>query len=113
MGLCLFCCAARDFRSGSSLGTGCLSLVGVGTRASPSRSPSQKVLHMRALPPGCNSDDIVAFMRQFGTVAYVVMLPKRGQALVEMESLGSSQAVMTFAETNEVWHAPQSSTNTA
>ena len=68
-------------------------------RSSPT---PQKVLHVRALPPGVSSDEVVSYMGQFGTVAYVVMLPKRGQALVEMESLDSSIAVMSYAESSPV-----------
>lgn len=41
-------------------------------------------------------------MSQFGTVAYVLMLPNRGQGLCEFDVKDSAVAVMTYAASARV-----------
>lgn len=62
----------------------------------------QKVLHIRGLPPGATAEEMVAYMSQFGTVAYVLMLPNRGQGLCEFDVKDSAVAVMTYAASARV-----------
>eukprot|EP00300_Choanocystis_sp_HF-7_P014861 c18857_g1_i4.p1 GENE.c18857_g1_i4~~c18857_g1_i4.p1 ORF type:complete len:463 (-),score=115.74 c18857_g1_i4:32-1420(-) len=64
--------------------------------------PVSKVLHARNLAPATEANDLRQFVSQFGQAAYVVMLPKYQQALIEMVDEQQAAAVIRFTSTNPV-----------
>ncbi|XP_037544089.1 heterogeneous nuclear ribonucleoprotein L [Nematolebias whitei] len=63
------------------------------------------VVHMRGLADGVMEADIVEALQEYGTISYVVMMPKKRQALVEYEDLNGSCNAVTFAAENQVFVA--------
>ncbi|XP_060598674.1 heterogeneous nuclear ribonucleoprotein L-like [Ruditapes philippinarum] len=68
-------------------------------RHSPDVSP---VVHIRGLPDRVIEDDIVAAVQHFGSVAYVILIPRRNQALVEFTDVKGSSACVNFANANQL-----------
>ncbi|XP_053403977.1 heterogeneous nuclear ribonucleoprotein L-like isoform X2 [Mercenaria mercenaria] len=68
-------------------------------RHSPDVSP---VVHVRGLPDRVIEDDIVAAVQHFGSVAYVILIPRRNQALVEFTDVKGSSACVNFANANQL-----------
>jgi hypothetical protein len=70
-----------------------------------SSAPPSKVLHIRTASPDEKEVDltfILPFLANFGTVVYVVTMPRIQQALVEMENLEAAKKAFTYAEGNVV-----------
>ncbi|KAH7827492.1 heterogeneous nuclear ribonucleoprotein L-like [Monocercomonoides exilis] len=67
--------------------------------------PPSKVLHIRNGSPEPNEVDltvILPFLSNFGTVIYVVTMPKLQQALVEMDTLESAQKAVSYATSSQI-----------
>jgi uncharacterized membrane protein len=70
-----------------------------------SAAPPSKVLHIRTASPDEKEVDltfILPFLANFGTVVYVVTMPRLQQALVEMENLDAAKKAFAYAEGNVV-----------
>jgi hypothetical protein len=70
-----------------------------------STAPPSKVLHIRTASPDEKEVDltfILPFLANFGTVVYVVTMPRIQQALVEMENLDAAKKAFAYADGNVV-----------
>uniref|UniRef100_A0A3Q3B5Q2 Heteroous nuclear ribonucleoprotein L n=1 Tax=Kryptolebias marmoratus TaxID=37003 RepID=A0A3Q3B5Q2_KRYMA len=71
----------------------------------PHKPLPSPVVHIRGLVDGVMEADIVEALQEFGTISYVVMMPKKRQALVEYEDLNGSCNAVTFAAESQVYIA--------
>ncbi|KAL4237683.1 hypothetical protein ACF0H5_002397 [Mactra antiquata] len=60
------------------------------------------VVHVRGLPDRVIEDDIVSAVQHFGSVAYVMLIPRRNQALVEFTDEKGSSACVNFSNSNQL-----------
>ncbi|XP_027017931.2 heterogeneous nuclear ribonucleoprotein L2 isoform X2 [Tachysurus fulvidraco] len=63
------------------------------------------VVHIRGLVDGVLEADIVEALQEFGTISYVVLMPKKRQALVEYEDMTGSSNAVTYANDNQIYIA--------
>ncbi|XP_078097794.1 heterogeneous nuclear ribonucleoprotein L-like [Mustelus asterias] len=70
----------------------------------PSPSP---VVHVRGLSDGVMEADLVEALQEFGAISYVVMMPKKRQALVEFEDLNGACACVNFAVESQIYVGAQ------
>lgn len=63
------------------------------------------VVHVRGLVDGVTEADLVEALQEFGTISYVVVMPKKRQALVEYEDMNGSSTAVTYAADNQVYIA--------
>ncbi|KAI5092987.1 heterogeneous nuclear ribonucleoprotein L2 isoform X1 [Silurus meridionalis] len=63
------------------------------------------VVHIRGLVDGVLEADIVEALQEFGTISYVVLMPKKRQALVEYEDMTGSCNAVTYATDNQIYIA--------
>ncbi|XP_058274272.1 heterogeneous nuclear ribonucleoprotein L2 isoform X3 [Hemibagrus wyckioides] len=63
------------------------------------------VVHIRGLVDGVLEADIVEALQEFGTISYVVLMPKKRQALVEYEDMSGSCNAVTYANDNQIYIA--------
>ncbi|XP_076017428.1 heterogeneous nuclear ribonucleoprotein L isoform X1 [Genypterus blacodes] len=66
--------------------------------------PSQ-VVHIRGLVDGIMEADLVEALQEFGAISFVVMMPKKRQALVEYVDMGGSCNAVTYASDSQVYIA--------
>uniref|UniRef100_A0A3P9J3W3 Heterogeneous nuclear ribonucleoprotein L n=1 Tax=Oryzias latipes TaxID=8090 RepID=A0A3P9J3W3_ORYLA len=71
----------------------------------PHKPLPSPVVHIRGLVDGVMEADLVEALQEFGAVSYVVMMPKKRQALVEYEDVNASCNAVTFAAENQVYIA--------
>eukprot|EP00128_Syssomonas_multiformis_P018950 Colp12_sorted_trinity150504_noHs@12329 len=69
----------------------------------PHAPPPSRVVHVRAVPEGAQSGDIMAAISAFGEASYIVMMPRSRQALVEMTSLESAIAAVEYNKLNPIF----------
>ncbi|XP_006901176.1 PREDICTED: heterogeneous nuclear ribonucleoprotein L [Elephantulus edwardii] len=71
----------------------------------PHKTPASPVVHIRGLIDGVVEADLVEALQEFGPISYVVVMPKKRQALVEFEDvLGACDAV-NYAADNQIYIA--------
>lgn len=71
----------------------------------PHKTPASPVVHIRGLIDGVVEADLVEALQEFGPISYVVVMPKKRQALVEFEDvLGACNAV-NYAADNQIYIA--------
>ncbi|CAJ0929846.1 unnamed protein product [Ranitomeya imitator] len=71
----------------------------------PHKTPASPVVHVRGLIDGVVEADLAEALQEFGTISYVVVMPKKRQALVEFEDvLGACNAV-NYAADNQIYVA--------
>ncbi|XP_072316057.1 heterogeneous nuclear ribonucleoprotein L-like isoform X1 [Eucyclogobius newberryi] len=63
------------------------------------------VVHVRGLVDGVTEADLVEALQEFGTISYVVVMPKKRQALVEYEDMNGASTAVTYAADNQVYIA--------
>ncbi|XP_026877514.2 heterogeneous nuclear ribonucleoprotein L2 [Electrophorus electricus] len=63
------------------------------------------VVHVRGLVDGVLEADLVEALQEFGTISYVVLMPKKRQALVEYEDMSGSCNAVTYANDNQIYIA--------
>jgi hnRNP-L/PTB/hephaestus splicing factor len=71
----------------------------------PSSVPPSKVLHVRTASPEDKEVELtilLPFLSNFGTVVYVVTMPRMQQALVEMDNIESAKKATAYAANNLV-----------
>uniref|UniRef100_A0AAY5KIU8 RRM domain-containing protein n=1 Tax=Esox lucius TaxID=8010 RepID=A0AAY5KIU8_ESOLU len=71
----------------------------------PHKTLPSPVVHIRGLVDGIMEADLVEALQEFGTISYVVMMPKKRQALVEYEDMNGSCNAVTYAAENQVYIA--------
>ncbi|XP_038148176.1 heterogeneous nuclear ribonucleoprotein L-like isoform X3 [Cyprinodon tularosa] len=71
----------------------------------PHKPLPSPVVHIRGLADGIMEADLVEALQEFGTISYVVMMPKKRQALVEYEDMNGSCNAVTYAAENQVYIA--------
>ncbi|XP_016327359.1 heterogeneous nuclear ribonucleoprotein L2 isoform X2 [Sinocyclocheilus anshuiensis] len=71
----------------------------------PHKTLPSLVVHVRGLVDGVLEADIVEALQEFGTISYVVLMPKKRQALVEYEDMNGSCNAVTYANDNQIYIA--------
>ncbi|XP_053702834.1 heterogeneous nuclear ribonucleoprotein L-like isoform X1 [Synchiropus splendidus] len=71
----------------------------------PHKPLPSPVVHIRGLVDGIMESDLIEALQEFGAISYVVMMPKRRQALVEYEDLNGSCNAVNYAAENQVYIA--------
>uniref|UniRef100_A0A8C9YI07 Heterogeneous nuclear ribonucleoprotein L n=1 Tax=Sander lucioperca TaxID=283035 RepID=A0A8C9YI07_SANLU len=71
----------------------------------PHKPLPSPVVHIRGLVDGIMEADLVEALQEFGAVSFVVMMPKKRQALVEYEDMIGSCNAVTYAAENQVYIA--------
>uniref|UniRef100_A0A672PWX6 Heterogeneous nuclear ribonucleoprotein L-like n=1 Tax=Sinocyclocheilus grahami TaxID=75366 RepID=A0A672PWX6_SINGR len=71
----------------------------------PHKTLPSLVVHVRGLIDGIAEADLVEALQEFGTISYVVLMPKKRQALVEFEDTGGSSNAVTYANNNQIYIA--------
>uniref|UniRef100_A0A3B3CBG4 Heteroous nuclear ribonucleoprotein L n=2 Tax=Oryzias melastigma TaxID=30732 RepID=A0A3B3CBG4_ORYME len=71
----------------------------------PHKPLPSPVVHIRGLVDGVMEADLVEALQEFGAISYVVMMPKKRQALVEYEDVNASCNAVTYAAENQVYIA--------
>lgn len=66
----------------------------------PSPSP---VVHVRGLSETVVEQDLVDTLQNFGCISYVIMMPKKRQALVEFEDINGATECVNYAQTNQLY----------
>eukprot|EP00735_Rhodelphis_limneticus_P006719 TRINITY_DN19150_c0_g1::TRINITY_DN19150_c0_g1_i1::g.2222::m.2222 TRINITY_DN19150_c0_g1::TRINITY_DN19150_c0_g1_i1::g.2222 ORF type:complete len:515 (+),score=105.39,sp/Q8WVV9/HNRLL_HUMAN/31.76/1e-67,RRM_5/PF13893.1/2.3e-05,RRM_5/PF13893.1/7.9e-09,RRM_5/PF13893.1/4.2e-13,RRM_5/PF13893.1/0.2,RRM_6/PF14259.1/4.8e-08,RRM_6/PF14259.1/0.006,RRM_6/PF14259.1/4.1e-11,RRM_6/PF14259.1/0.0056,RRM_1/PF00076.17/1.1e-06,RRM_1/PF00076.17/2.1e-06,RRM_1/PF00076.17/1.3e-08,RRM_1/PF00076.17/0.015,Limkain-b1/PF11608. len=71
-------------------------------RARIDEQPS-KVLLVRNLPAQAGNQEVMQLLNAFGAVRYVILMPKKGQALVEFTTIDSAAAVMVHVRSSPLF----------
>uniref|UniRef100_A0A8C2WRV0 Heterogeneous nuclear ribonucleoprotein L2 n=1 Tax=Cyclopterus lumpus TaxID=8103 RepID=A0A8C2WRV0_CYCLU len=71
----------------------------------PHKTLPSVVVHVRGLVDGVTEADLVEALQEFGAISYVVVMPKKRQALVEYEDMNGSSTSVTYAADNQVYIA--------
>ncbi|XP_062843648.1 heterogeneous nuclear ribonucleoprotein L2 isoform X2 [Trichomycterus rosablanca] len=71
----------------------------------PHKPHPSLVVHIRGLVDGVLEADIVEALQEFGTISYVVLMPKKRQALVEYEDMNGSASAVAYANDNQIYIA--------
>ncbi|KAF3841417.1 hypothetical protein F7725_007279 [Dissostichus mawsoni] len=71
----------------------------------PHKPLPSPVVHIRGLVDGIMESDLAEALQEFGAISYVVMMPKKRQALVEYEDMNGSCNAVTYAAENQVYIA--------
>uniref|UniRef100_A0A673NKF4 Heterogeneous nuclear ribonucleoprotein L-like n=1 Tax=Sinocyclocheilus rhinocerous TaxID=307959 RepID=A0A673NKF4_9TELE len=71
----------------------------------PHKTLPSLVVHIRGLIDGIAEADLVEALQEFGTISYVVLMPKKRQALVEFEDTSGSSNAVTYANNNQIYIA--------
>lgn len=71
----------------------------------PHKTPPSQVVHVRGLVDGVMEADLVEALQEFGPISYVVVMPKKRQALVEFEDMHGACAAVNYAADNQVYIA--------
>ncbi|XP_029302093.1 heterogeneous nuclear ribonucleoprotein L-like isoform X2 [Cottoperca gobio] len=71
----------------------------------PHKTLPSVVVHVRGLVDGVTEADLVEALQEFGAISYVVVMPKKRQALVEYEDMNGSSTAVTYAADNQVYIA--------
>ncbi|XP_057210304.1 heterogeneous nuclear ribonucleoprotein L isoform X2 [Triplophysa rosa] len=69
----------------------------------PHKTLPSLVVHVRGLIDGITEADLVEALQEFGTISYVVLMPKKRQALVEFEDMGGSCNAVTYANSSQIY----------
>ncbi|XP_068600734.1 heterogeneous nuclear ribonucleoprotein L-like isoform X2 [Brachionichthys hirsutus] len=71
----------------------------------PHKPLPSPVVHIRGLADGIMEADLVEALQEFGAISYMVLMPKKRQALVEYEDMNGSCNAVTYAGENQVYIA--------
>ncbi|XP_061828279.1 heterogeneous nuclear ribonucleoprotein L-like [Nerophis lumbriciformis] len=71
----------------------------------PHKTLPSVVVHVRGLVDGVTEADLVETLQEFGAISYVVVMPKKRQALVEYENMNGSSTAVTYSADNQVYIA--------
>ncbi|XP_078001152.1 heterogeneous nuclear ribonucleoprotein L-like isoform X2 [Glandiceps talaboti] len=68
----------------------------------PHKPPPSPVVHVRGLSDTVIEADLVEAVQHFGPISYVIMMPRKRQALIEFEDIDGAQACVNFAQQNNI-----------
>ncbi|XP_066559915.1 heterogeneous nuclear ribonucleoprotein L isoform X9 [Amia ocellicauda] len=71
----------------------------------PHKTLPSPVVHVRGLVDGIMEADLVEALQEFGPISYVVVMPKKRQALVEYEDINGSCNAVNYASDNQIYIA--------
>ncbi|XP_035242138.1 heterogeneous nuclear ribonucleoprotein L-like isoform X2 [Anguilla rostrata] len=71
----------------------------------PHKTLPSPVVHVRGLVDGVMEADLVEALQEFGPISYVVVMPKKRQALVEYEDMNGSCNAVNYASDNQIYIA--------
>ncbi|XP_039626594.1 heterogeneous nuclear ribonucleoprotein L isoform X1 [Erpetoichthys calabaricus] len=71
----------------------------------PHKTLPSPVVHVRGLVDGVMEADLVEALQEFGPISYVVVMPKKRQALVEFEDLNGACNAVNYASDNQIYIA--------
>ena len=71
----------------------------MGASVTPSTVPVSRVLHVRSLPSMTTEQDVAMLVAPFGSVERVVVLTQKNQALVQLATVDSAVACITYFST--------------
>ncbi|MEE6490518.1 hypothetical protein FKM82_015897 [Ascaphus truei] len=71
----------------------------------PHKTPASPVVHVRGLIDGVVESDLVEALQEFGVISYVVVMPKKRQALVEYEDILGACNAVNYAADNQIYVA--------
>jgi len=71
----------------------------------PHKTLPSVVIHVRGLVDHVVEADLVEALQEFGPISYVVVMPKKRQALVEYEDMSGSCNAVTYANDNQIYIA--------
>ncbi|KAJ8321028.1 hypothetical protein KUTeg_002615 [Tegillarca granosa] len=77
---------------------------GGGDPHKPNPSP---VVHVRGLSDAATEADLVQAVQHFGSVGYVIMMPRRHQALVEFEDITGARNCVNYSQNNAIYVGSQ------
>ncbi|XP_013379094.1 heterogeneous nuclear ribonucleoprotein L isoform X2 [Lingula anatina] len=66
----------------------------------PSPSP---VIHVRGLSERVIENDLIEALQHFGTIGYVIMMPRKRQALVEFDDINGAISLIKYAQTSQIY----------
>ncbi|XP_073454846.1 heterogeneous nuclear ribonucleoprotein L isoform X3 [Aquarana catesbeiana] len=69
----------------------------------PHKTPASPVVHVRGLVDGVVEADLAEALQEFGTISYVVVMPKKRQALVEFEDILGACNAVNYAADNQIY----------
>ncbi|KFR02716.1 Heterogeneous nuclear ribonucleoprotein L, partial [Nipponia nippon] len=69
------------------------------------KTPASPVVHIRGLIDGVVEADLVEALQEFGPISYVVVMPKKRQALVEFEDILGACNAVNYAADNQIYIA--------
>ncbi|XP_068106695.1 heterogeneous nuclear ribonucleoprotein L [Hyperolius riggenbachi] len=69
----------------------------------PHKTPASPVVHVRGLADGVVEADLAEALQEFGTISYVVVMPKKRQALVEFEDILGACNAVNYAADNQIY----------
>ncbi|XP_029427418.1 heterogeneous nuclear ribonucleoprotein L isoform X3 [Rhinatrema bivittatum] len=71
----------------------------------PHKTSASPVVHIRGLIDGVVEADLVESLQEFGPISYVVVMPKKRQALVEFEDILGACNAVNYAADNQIYIA--------
>ncbi|ETE59056.1 Heterogeneous nuclear ribonucleoprotein L, partial [Ophiophagus hannah] len=71
----------------------------------PHKPAASPVVHIRGLIDGVVEADLVEALQEFGPISYVVVMPKKRQALVEFEDILGACNAVNYAADNQIYIA--------
>nr|XP_014349233.1 PREDICTED: heterogeneous nuclear ribonucleoprotein L [Latimeria chalumnae] len=71
----------------------------------PHKTPPSQVVHIRGLIDGVMEADLYDGFEEFGAISYVVVMPKKRQALVEFEDIHGACNAVNYAADNQIYVA--------
>ncbi|XP_060113521.1 LOW QUALITY PROTEIN: heterogeneous nuclear ribonucleoprotein L [Heteronotia binoei] len=71
----------------------------------PHKPAASPVVHIRGLVDGVMEADLVEALQEFGPISYVVVMPKKRQALVEFEDILGACNAVNYAADNQIYIA--------
>ncbi|KAM8953663.1 heterogeneous nuclear ribonucleoprotein L isoform 1-T1 [Pelodytes ibericus] len=71
----------------------------------PHKTPASPVVHVRGLIDGVVEADLAEALQEFGAISYVVVMPKKRQALVEYEDILGACNAVNYAADNQIYVA--------
>ncbi|XP_069062994.1 heterogeneous nuclear ribonucleoprotein L [Pleurodeles waltl] len=78
---------------------------GEGSYEDPHKTAASPVVHVRGLMDGVVEADLVEALQEFGPISYVVVMPKKRQALVEFEDVIAACNAVNYAADNQIYIA--------
>uniref|UniRef100_UPI00358FD985 heterogeneous nuclear ribonucleoprotein L-like n=1 Tax=Myxine glutinosa TaxID=7769 RepID=UPI00358FD985 len=73
----------------------------------PHKPSPSSVVHVRALSESAQESDLIDALQHFGPISFVVMMPKKRQALVEFQDIESARSCVTYSSKGSIYVSSQ------